>query len=305
MLRALRLEMTRFVPLAAPRHVDTLRSRVGNTPRRAGALTSSPLSPLCSRRSMSCTWRIPCVVGLMAIRRSKPHVYAASRTTGPSTPHGVTLAPRMSNSWPVAPGSTSRAARSWCWRARECTGSPSTTCWSQRWRSWSPMRVRCASAQGKNGESRCGMAGGTLGPWPRRAQLYPAACGASVARSHPHTCGAGPDPDPGAQSHQQALGGYEHQGGPCDVRPLWHQWASDAQGVVCGGAQPSAARGTGSGNLTPPVARVGSGLDGPVHGTSRASHTKGTRAELDYYHRRESQPKSPGEKVNQGHRSDN
>jgi hypothetical protein len=40
-LRALSPDRKRFVPLAAPRQVDTLRSRVGNTHLRAGALTSS------------------------------------------------------------------------------------------------------------------------------------------------------------------------------------------------------------------------------------------------------------------------
>ena len=69
-VRALSPERTRFVPLAAPRHVDTIQSRVGNTPRRAGALTSLPLSSLVSRRSMSCTSCIPCVVVLMAMQRS-------------------------------------------------------------------------------------------------------------------------------------------------------------------------------------------------------------------------------------------
>src|SRR5437870_4190891 len=43
-LRAWSPDRKRFVPLAAPRQVDTIRSRVGNTHRRAGALTSPPLS---------------------------------------------------------------------------------------------------------------------------------------------------------------------------------------------------------------------------------------------------------------------
>ena len=39
-VRGLHPERTRCVPLAAPRHVDMIRTRVGHTPRRAGALTS-------------------------------------------------------------------------------------------------------------------------------------------------------------------------------------------------------------------------------------------------------------------------
>ena len=39
-VRVLHPERQRFVPLAAPRQVDIVRSRVGNTPRRAGALAS-------------------------------------------------------------------------------------------------------------------------------------------------------------------------------------------------------------------------------------------------------------------------
>ena len=69
-LRALSLDRKRFVPLAAPRPVDRRRSRVGKTPRRAGALTS----PLCfavpSRRATSCQVCLPCVGGLMAMQRS-------------------------------------------------------------------------------------------------------------------------------------------------------------------------------------------------------------------------------------------
>jgi hypothetical protein len=41
-LRALSPDRQRFVPLAAPRQVATIRSRVGNTPLRAGALPSLP-----------------------------------------------------------------------------------------------------------------------------------------------------------------------------------------------------------------------------------------------------------------------
>ena len=43
-VRVLNPERKRFVPLAAPRQVDIVRSRVGNTHRRAGALTSFPFS---------------------------------------------------------------------------------------------------------------------------------------------------------------------------------------------------------------------------------------------------------------------
>jgi hypothetical protein len=43
-VRVLNPDRKRFVPLAAPRQVDRHRSRVGNTHRRAGALTSFPLS---------------------------------------------------------------------------------------------------------------------------------------------------------------------------------------------------------------------------------------------------------------------
>src|SRR6266568_42050 len=69
-LRAWSPDRKRFVPLAAPRQVDTIRSRVGNTHRRAGALTSPPLSSTPSRRSTSCKSFTPCVVVLMAIRLS-------------------------------------------------------------------------------------------------------------------------------------------------------------------------------------------------------------------------------------------
>ena len=68
-LRAWSPERTRFVPLAAPRQVDTIRSRVGKTPRSAGALPSPPgLSPP-ARRAPSCQSCPPCVVVGMAMRR--------------------------------------------------------------------------------------------------------------------------------------------------------------------------------------------------------------------------------------------
>ena len=70
MLRAWSPERKQFDPLAAPRHVDTIRAHVGNTHRRAGALTFSPLSSTPSRRSTSGTWCTLCVVGVMVIRRS-------------------------------------------------------------------------------------------------------------------------------------------------------------------------------------------------------------------------------------------
>src|SRR6266568_7297720 len=69
-LRAWSPDRKRFVPLAAPRQVDTIRARVGHTHRRAGALTSPPLSWCSLRRSTSCKLFTPFVVGLLAMRRS-------------------------------------------------------------------------------------------------------------------------------------------------------------------------------------------------------------------------------------------
>jgi hypothetical protein len=54
----------------------------------------------------------PCVVGWMAMRRSGRRVGARRVLTARSTPHGVTVAPRLTHVWPYGLGSMSNAAPS-------------------------------------------------------------------------------------------------------------------------------------------------------------------------------------------------
>ena len=243
--------------------VDTIRARVGNPPRSAGALPSRPQEHWCSRRrAPSCTGCTLCVVALLAMRRRGRQVCAGSITPG--------RAPRRGGDW--WPAGTTRLLTLRAWRNAQ--GCPRVVRESPvgYWKPLSPDpggnvggqpcqgACRAPAAREKDGQRRGRLAGGTLRPWPGRTARHPTPSGASVARSAPDTRRAGPDPTPRAQSPPQGGAGDQHHSGARDVGPLWHQWPASAHGVMCGRTRPAPTRSGSHGDLPPPGARSMPGI---------------------------------------------